>query len=257
MPWFFARVALLIALVHAGTAWCADLTEAREHYENALREFDLGHFEEAAQAFEASYRASGDPVLLFDIAQAYRQARNFSKALFFYKSYLANYARRGAVPPRKSEVEQRIEEAELALGPPTPPAPKAAAPPTAEPLPVRIAEPLPKKRRPAAAMRAAGVALFSVGAAALIAGGVMSGLAGSAASTIQDGHGEFTGSLQATETSGMRYATAAAALYGVGAALAVAGAVPFALSFRAAGREVACLPQLGAGFAALALGARF
>jgi hypothetical protein len=271
MPSFLARLTLLVTMVIGATAWGVDLPAAKHYYESATREFDLGHFEEAAQEFEASYRASGDPALLYNIAQSYRQARNFSKALFFYKTYLASCARRGIVSPRQAEVEQRIAEAQRQLGPATPPPEPDVTkrPEPAPPVPeAKATSPLPTENQALAPphrtetpankrwMRPLGIALMAAGVASIAVGGVMSGLAANASQTIAQGHGEFTTDLQSTEADGKRFQIAAAVLYAVGGGLAVAGAVPFGLSFRG-GREITWTPQLGVGLAGLALGGRF
>jgi hypothetical protein len=52
-----------------------DRVAAKQAYEEALRAFNLGHWQDAVAGFEKSYTLSGDAALLFNVAQAQRQAR--------------------------------------------------------------------------------------------------------------------------------------------------------------------------------------
>src|SRR4051812_37939022 len=83
---------------------------ARQHYESGLRKFNVGKFADAAEDFQAAYEASGRDSLLFNIAQAWRQAKNYEKALFFYKAYMASFRRHDQWPPDRGLIEERIQE---------------------------------------------------------------------------------------------------------------------------------------------------
>ncbi len=84
----------------------AKKAEARMHYENGSRKFDLTEYDDAAAEFKAAYELVGDPVILYNIAQSYRLARKHELALLFYKTYL----RKVDSPPNKAEVESRIAD---------------------------------------------------------------------------------------------------------------------------------------------------
>lgn len=271
----------LFILLHPAFAQADSV--ARAHYETGVRKYNLGRFEEAAEEFQAAYESSGDPALLYNIAQAYRQARNYSKALFFYKTYLSASAQKGTEVTNRAEVEQRIAEAKQLVGntevppartesvpPPTervsPPAnseqehvQKApapgnetvpASPSRTEPAPVSTVAPAqPTTRRPSSrTLRIVGAALVSVGAVSIIIGGVMSGLTVRANNSVQSGGGEFTSTLYDTEQSGHRYQSASIALYVIGGISAIGGAIPLALSFRKAS-SLAIRPVLAPNFA--------
>jgi hypothetical protein len=77
------------------------------HFDQGVQEYNLGHFTEAIAEFEKAYRADPTPIMLFNIAQSYRQLGNRERALFFYRRYLEQ-----APPdaPNRSEVEQRTKE---------------------------------------------------------------------------------------------------------------------------------------------------
>jgi hypothetical protein len=85
----FAAFVISIALVVGnGVAYAGDAAAeaARRHFEEGTKAFNLGEFERAAKEYRAAYNAKADPVFLYNIAQAYRLANDFSDALFFYKS---------------------------------------------------------------------------------------------------------------------------------------------------------------------------
>jgi hypothetical protein len=84
----------------------AKKAEARQHYENGSRKFDLTEYDDAAAEFKAAYELVGDPVILYNIAQSYRLARKHELALLFYKTYL----RKVDSPANKAEVESRIAD---------------------------------------------------------------------------------------------------------------------------------------------------
>lgn len=103
--------------------------QAREHYDRATAHYNLGEYAAAAGEFREAYKAVAEPVLLFDIAQAYRLADDKKQALFFYQSYLRTE------PPeaQRARVEKRMKELSGNAPPPAPPdmavAPQAKATP--------------------------------------------------------------------------------------------------------------------------------
>ena len=124
----------------------AAASEAKRHYEEGTKAFNLGEYPRAIAEFKTAYNAKPDPLLLYNIAQSYRLAEDASQALFFYKSFLRNMP--GAT--NRKEVEGRIkalekqaaeQKKEGAAVPPTgwaatpaeAPAPASAAPHTAPP----------------------------------------------------------------------------------------------------------------------------
>jgi hypothetical protein len=136
-----------------------DRVAAKAAFHEGLRAFNLGKWEEAVAAFEQSYKLSGDPALLFNVAQAQRQAGHRKEAVIAYKAYLRE------IPdtPHRELVEAKIRELEAAtveerastakpsaggqgevwvdpFGPGTEPAVPAPAP--AEPAPAAAPEPV-------------------------------------------------------------------------------------------------------------------
>lgn len=82
------------------------LEEARQHVARAKVHYDLGEYKEAAEEYTLVYRLRPIPALLFNIAQAYRQAGVYDKAKQFYKSYL----RESPDVKNRAMIEQSIRE---------------------------------------------------------------------------------------------------------------------------------------------------
>jgi hypothetical protein len=113
-------VVCLLALVMASTSARAAAptgadealaAEARKHYEEGTKAFNLAEFPRAIAEFKAAYNAKPDPLLLFNIAQAFRLGGDDAQALLFYKSFLRNMPD----APNRKEVEARIRTLEKAV----------------------------------------------------------------------------------------------------------------------------------------------
>jgi hypothetical protein len=91
----------------------ATVEATRKHYEEAVKAYDLGEFAKAVEQYKAAYNLKQDPVFLYNIAQAYRLAKNLEQAVFFYRSYL----RKLPAASNRAEVEARIQELENVMTP--------------------------------------------------------------------------------------------------------------------------------------------
>lgn len=85
--------------------------EAKAHYEQAAKFYDLGDFKEALGEFKAAFLAHDDPVYLFNIAQCFRMLGDHEKAAMEYRAYL----RRSPNAPNRVRVEEFIAIAEKEL----------------------------------------------------------------------------------------------------------------------------------------------
>src|SRR5919201_4779589 len=127
------------ALCAAGAAWAqpeATVELARSLYERGQRQYELGHFAEARQLFEAAYEAKAAPALLFNIAQCHRKLGDLRSAASLYRSFLrADPENRGAALAR--DLLQQVEEAlqRDSSARPAPPEALPTAMPTAMPVP--------------------------------------------------------------------------------------------------------------------------
>jgi tetratricopeptide (TPR) repeat protein len=164
--------------------------KARSHYRTAQTHYNLGEFREAAEQYMEAYRLKPTPLLLFNIAQAWRLAGEPQRALFHYRRYL------GAMPAaaNRTQVEEFIAalDAQLAAAAPrseppaaaapAEPAPAAAAPPSATPAPPAATAPPAEPPRPVSpwpwvALGGTAAALAGAGAAYLAADAQLAGLA--------------------------------------------------------------------------------
>jgi hypothetical protein len=139
----------LAALVaaFASDAHAQDFEAAGKHFAAAQEAFGLKHFKVAATEFQAAYDITKDPVLLYNVAEAWERAGDGHRAVDAYGAYLK--AQPNASD--KAEVQKRIaairtkkfrlvdesalaeaggEPAQKAAAPRTPP-PTVAAPPPA------------------------------------------------------------------------------------------------------------------------------
>jgi hypothetical protein len=120
--------ALVLVLLMGGPLRAEPANQsARQAFVDGQRAYDLGHWDEAIRAFENSYRLSGDPVLLFNLAQAHRQAGHTREALTTYRAYL----RGRPEASNRAQVETRIGELEARLATTPADVVPAAAPRTA------------------------------------------------------------------------------------------------------------------------------
>jgi tetratricopeptide (TPR) repeat protein len=108
---------LALALLPSGSAGAegeseADATAARAAFADGNAEFKAGRWQAAAEAWQRGYRLKADPVFLYNIAQAYRQADAPDKALFYYRNYLRESS---AEAPNRAQVEERVAQLEKLL----------------------------------------------------------------------------------------------------------------------------------------------
>lgn len=125
--------------------------EARRHYEEGTKAFNLGEFPRAIAEFKAAYNVKDDPSLLYNIAQSFRLQGDTTQAIFFYRSFLRNMPN----TPNHREVEGRIRALEKQLddqkkeapAPVVAPPPAAVTAPAAAPV-VAPAQPAPSSEPP-------------------------------------------------------------------------------------------------------------
>jgi hypothetical protein len=79
--------------------------QARMHYQEAQKQFDLGLWDAAVAEFTKAYELRPDPNFLYNMAQAYRRGGNARRAIDLYKNYLIKVPK----SPQRAEVEERIQ----------------------------------------------------------------------------------------------------------------------------------------------------
>jgi hypothetical protein len=138
-------IALLCAALLGGGAPASAASddaaaEAKRHFEEGTKLFNLGEFGPAAEEYKAAYKAKASSVFLYNVAQALRLNNEPANALFFYRSYL----RTTPNASNRREVDKRIKELEaLVAAQPEPVKPEPAKPePEPEPAKVEPAAPV-------------------------------------------------------------------------------------------------------------------
>ena len=100
------------ALGRMSSALAQSETETAESIlERARRAHDLGHLDEAIAAYGRAYQASGDPRLLFEMAEAQREAGHDAEALRSFKTYL----RRDPAGTYRASAEKEVQDIEQQL----------------------------------------------------------------------------------------------------------------------------------------------
>ncbi len=126
--------------VHGRPAYSDSGTlKAKQLYDDGVTNYNLGHYDEALEAFENGYRIRHDPAFLFNIAQCQRQLHRYEDAERSYRAYLRESpdlpeATRQQVQKLMAEMQQLANErakAATSTGVPTSPpsVPAPASPP--------------------------------------------------------------------------------------------------------------------------------
>jgi tetratricopeptide (TPR) repeat protein len=95
----------------SGPLTAAQKQEIRAHYQRASRDYDLGKFIDAIDEYQTIYEIDGDPVMLYNLAQAYRLSDQPERALQFYRRYLE----RAPDARNREAVDQKISALVKAL----------------------------------------------------------------------------------------------------------------------------------------------
>lgn len=224
----------------------ADLEQAAQLYDDGKRSFDLGDYPAAIDRWEASYRLSSAPLLLFNLGQAYRLAGDCGRANHLYQAY----RRLAPAPPNPSELAAAMEKCD---GVPPAGVAVAPAPATATPPATATAAPTPSPERPGpartSAVRRAGAITIGVGAVAGVAAASYALIARRKADALaaQPAGTSWTPELAGLERDGATAASRARVLGAVGLAAVVGGATLWWLG-RSRGRvavHVAVTPTQG------------
>ena len=150
--------ACVLLLLLTTTRARATEEEAKAFSEKGKADYALGHFAEAAEDYEAAFKAAPTPALLYNAAQSHRLAGHKERALQLYQSYLRVYGREGS---NRKEAEHHIanltraleEERRAATAPPTGMATETETP--ASPSAPPVLPPAPPPPSPSVAPAAA------------------------------------------------------------------------------------------------------
>jgi tetratricopeptide (TPR) repeat protein len=109
----------------------AQKDEVKLHYQRATRAYDLQKYQEAIDEYQKAYEISGDPPMLYNIAQAYRLADQPAEALRYYRRFLQRMpnARNRDDVERKIADQEKIAEDRKKAEPAAPPPSTSTKPP--------------------------------------------------------------------------------------------------------------------------------
>lgn len=181
---------LVLLCVAGGAARADDKQVAKQAFVEGSRQYELGDFKAALDAFKRAYLNYEEPAFLFNIAQCQRQLGDKAEAVRTYKIFLHK------VPnsPQRPEVERIVADLQAALdqekaartrpptetmqpsptrepAPTTPEAtPPAAATPVAEAAPAHEAERAPLYKKCGCGPRSASPSSVSVSASGSASG---------------------------------------------------------------------------------------
>jgi tetratricopeptide (TPR) repeat protein len=160
---------LLLPTVASAQKPAPPLDEAKLHFKKGDEHYARKEYDLAITEFKRAYELSKLPLILFNIAQAYRLKGDVRQALAYYEDYL----RLDPAAPSRGQVEKRIEELERAIAEEDqknqpPPPPITTTPPVVTP-PSPPVEPPPLVEEevvsPGRGLRIAGIATAGAGVA--------------------------------------------------------------------------------------------
>jgi hypothetical protein len=145
-------------------------------YEEGRKDFSQGFFKAAIEKFEAAYKRSKDPLILYNIGQSYKklhdedpQLEYLRKARTALQSYVAAVEKDPSLGADPEEVKPLLAEIDAEL---------ARREPKAQPEgPTEPTEPaVPRGEDPGKKLRLAGVGLMGGGGALLVVGSIVGGV---------------------------------------------------------------------------------
>jgi hypothetical protein len=227
-----------------------DATErAKELYAQGKRYYDVADYPRAIDAWKQAYLLSSAPMLLFNIAQAYRLSGDCTSALRFY----ANYEREAGSSANAAELEQA--KARCNPQPTSANEPPSYPPPKPAPAASSLAEPPDLDRAPPAAshddggtgdragLRTAGIATGIGGAVVTGFGIYLATVASHDAHVVSGYTGAWGQSQRDTESNGKSAAMWSGVSIGVGVAAIATGGVLYFLGRKTHGVAVAAGPH--------------
>src|SRR6266496_3989928 len=131
-----AAVVAGVALMAAARPARAQMTQVQKdevklHYQRATRAYDLQKYTEAIDEYQKAYEISGDPPMLYNIAQAYRLADQPGQAAQYYRRFLQRMpnARNREDVERKIADQEKLADQRKKLEPVAPPPTAPTKPP--------------------------------------------------------------------------------------------------------------------------------
>src|SRR5262245_42069698 len=104
-------IALIAALLVGASAFADNKEIAREAYTEGTRQFEIGEYRAALDAFKRAYLNYEEPAFLFNIAQCHRMLGEKAEALRAYRNFL----RKLPETDNRKEIEKIIANLEAAI----------------------------------------------------------------------------------------------------------------------------------------------
>jgi iron complex outermembrane receptor protein len=239
-----------LVLLAQSFARADERSQAKEHYINGTKAFDLGAYDDAINEYSAAYRLNAQPELLYNIAQAHRLAGHTTEAVRFYRMFLVrspNAANRGEVEQKIAELQKLLDQQKRTQNmppdqpkPPEPVAPSTLPSATAPQAAATVAPapPLTPTEAKGRRLKLAGIGVAAAGVALVVAGGVMVGQAQSANNAIAQ-NGVFNASAEDRRNLDQKLDVA---FFAAGGAAVVAGAVLYTVGHRMRPHHFAVMP---------------
>jgi len=106
---FFAALAIaLLGVAAPRAAQAQDYDAAGRHFASGQERFSQKKFHTAALEFQAAYEITKDPVLLYNVGEAWQRAGDAKRALVAYRGYLKE--RPGDAAADRADVDKRIAQ---------------------------------------------------------------------------------------------------------------------------------------------------
>src|SRR5438093_761797 len=83
------RLGFLLLLASAAPAWAQDYEAAGKHFATAQELYGKGKFVQAAAEYQAAYDITKDPILMFNVAEAFEKGKEWNNAVKAYRRYIA------------------------------------------------------------------------------------------------------------------------------------------------------------------------
>jgi tetratricopeptide (TPR) repeat protein len=242
-------VCLLCGTAVAQDSPKATMMKAREQYFAAEAAYKAGEWDKAIAAYQGAFDLSRRPLLLYNVAQAWRRKAEASGALEDRRQALAAYQKYVDADPNgkaAADARTRIDELRRASEPPPAsiPEPKPEPPPPPAVVPQPAPAPIVDEANPSRTWRIAGIATGAVGVV-LVAGGAYFGLRAKSKSDELDALQRGDMWDQDLYDSGKAAERNASIFLGAGAAAVVTGAVFYFVMGKSPPVETAVVPTAG------------
>jgi tetratricopeptide (TPR) repeat protein len=221
--------------------------QAMEKFEEGKTLYRLNDFDGAIKVWTEAYKLKNAPNFLYNIAQAYREKKEFEKAIAFYRSYLKDMPdapNRDVVEKRITEMQVQLDaQKKLAEQPPSGPVGPTEQPPASPP-----SQQEEQPRSSGKGLKTAGIVTGVAGVALVVTGVIFGVSSQSDKNDVQDAinRGDpWTQALADQESSGKTKAMLANVTLGVGIAAVIGGGVLYYLGVRA-DRSVEVRPEASA-----------